>query len=162
MRPVNAMDEASLRFVRPDNDVFALGLAVNHLMTKPAFASLRFGDWSQVLVGQINRKHFWFVVDDRELVQGFMGWALATREVAEAWVTGRCDFRSEDSQDGEYVIANAWSANSTGVHRFMVAKGRQLFARRRAVYFKRHYASGKVRAVRLSLNPRVGGDLLGE
>ena len=44
----------------------ALGLAVSHLMTKPAFANLRFGDWSRVLVGQINRKHYAFVVDDRE------------------------------------------------------------------------------------------------
>jgi hypothetical protein len=51
----------NLRLSRPDNPYVALGLAVNHLMTKPAFASLRFGDWSRVLVGQINRKHYAFV-----------------------------------------------------------------------------------------------------
>ena len=44
-----------LRVFRPDNPYVALGLAVNHLMTKPAFAALRFGEWSRILVGQINR-----------------------------------------------------------------------------------------------------------
>jgi hypothetical protein len=33
-----------LRVFRPENPYVALGLAVNHLMTKPAFANLRFGD----------------------------------------------------------------------------------------------------------------------
>ena len=41
-----------LRVFRPDNPYVALGLAVNHLMTKPAFAALRFGEWSRILVGQ--------------------------------------------------------------------------------------------------------------
>ena len=49
----------------------ALGLAVNHLMTKPAFANLRFGDWSRILVGQINRKHYYFAVDGKNQIQGF-------------------------------------------------------------------------------------------
>src|SRR5436190_24108557 len=51
-----------LRVFRPDNPYVALGLAVNHLMTKPAFAARRFGEWSRILVGQINRKHYYFVV----------------------------------------------------------------------------------------------------
>jgi hypothetical protein len=46
-----------LEVFRPQNPYIALGLAVNHLMTKPAFANLRFGDWSRILTGQINRKH---------------------------------------------------------------------------------------------------------
>jgi hypothetical protein len=36
---------------------------VAHLMLKPAFARLRFGDWSWVLVGQINRGHYYLVID---------------------------------------------------------------------------------------------------
>ena len=47
-----------LKVFRPQSPYVALGLAVNHLMTKPAFANLRFGDWSRILVGQINRKHY--------------------------------------------------------------------------------------------------------
>ena len=49
-------------------------------MVKPAFANLKFGDWSRILVGQINRGHYCFAVDEKNEVQGFMGWALATRE----------------------------------------------------------------------------------
>jgi hypothetical protein len=33
-----------LKVLRPQSPFVALGLAVNHLMTKPAFAKLRFGD----------------------------------------------------------------------------------------------------------------------
>ena len=75
----NAGSSASaLRLFRPDSPIVALGLAVNYLMTKPAFARLSFGDWSRILVGQINRKHYYFVMDDKKM-QGFVGWALATR-----------------------------------------------------------------------------------
>jgi hypothetical protein len=52
--------DRTLRIVQPDNPAAALGMAVNHLMMKPAFANLRFGDWSRILVGQINRRHFCF------------------------------------------------------------------------------------------------------
>src|SRR5882724_5755562 len=76
------------RLYRPESSAQALGLAVNHLMTKPAFANLRFGEWSRILVGQINRRHFYFVVDPKNRVQGFAGWALTTRDKAEAWVEG--------------------------------------------------------------------------
>src|SRR6476661_7178952 len=80
---------AALRIFRPAKPSAALGLAVSHLMVKPAFASLKFGDWSRILVGQINRGHYRFAIDADNRVQGFMGWALASREHAEAWVEGR-------------------------------------------------------------------------
>ncbi len=78
-----------LKLFRPQSPFVALGLAVNHLMTKPAFANRRFGDWSRILVGQINRKHYCFAVDGNNQIQGFMGWALTSKEKAEAWVEGR-------------------------------------------------------------------------
>ena len=66
----------------------ALGLAVNHLMTKPAFAKLRFGEWSRVLTGQINRGHYCFAMSADNRIVGFAGWGLTTHEKAEAWVQG--------------------------------------------------------------------------
>jgi hypothetical protein len=42
-----APSRPELRVFRPDNPYVALGLAVSHLMTKPAFAALRFGEWSR-------------------------------------------------------------------------------------------------------------------
>ena len=64
----------------------ALGLAVEYLRKKPAFARLAFGEWSQVLVGQINRGHYYFIVDQHQRVQGFFGWALTQERLAEQWV----------------------------------------------------------------------------
>src|SRR5438876_7564238 len=79
----------ALRIVKPANAAAALGLAVSHLMVKPAFANLKFGDWSRILVGQINRGHFCFAMDAENQIQGFMGWALASKEHAEGWGEGR-------------------------------------------------------------------------
>ena len=62
--------EAAAPAFQPDNPATALGLAVSHLMTKPAFANLRFGDWSRILVGQINRGHYRLVIDGNNEMQG--------------------------------------------------------------------------------------------
>jgi len=105
----------ALQIVKPANAAAALGLAVSHLMVKPAFANLKFGDWSRVLVGQINRGHFCFAMDAENQIQGFMGWALASKEHAEGWVEGRRALTFEDSRNGDCMVINAWSANSNAV-----------------------------------------------
>src|SRR4051794_15097425 len=86
-----------LRLYQPADKAKALGLAVNHLMTKPAFANLRFGDWSRILVGQINRNHFCFAVNQENMIVGFLGWALTTKPKAEAWVEGRSGLSNDDA-----------------------------------------------------------------
>jgi hemolysin-activating ACP:hemolysin acyltransferase len=144
-----------LRLFKPDKPASALGLAVSYLMTKPAFANLKFGDWSRILVGQINRGHYCFIVDDKNQVQGFAGWALATREKAEAWVEGRSGLSYEDSLAGECLVFNAWAANNFRVHRFMVDEARKIIADKETLYFKRHYSDGSTRPVRLSVNEFV-------
>jgi hemolysin-activating ACP:hemolysin acyltransferase len=146
---------SDLRLFRPDSAVVALGLAVNHLMTKPAFARQFFGEWARILVGQINRKHYYFVTDGKN-VQGFMGWALATREKAEDWVEGRRGLSYEDSTEGDCLIFNAWAANSTRVHRYMVDEARKIIRDKQTLYFKRYYNDGTSRAVRLNVNDFVG------
>jgi hypothetical protein len=105
--PLPARSRAAIQVFRPDNPYVALGLAVNHLMTMPAFANLRFGEWSRVLVGQINREHFCFVADDKNQIRGFLGWALTSKEHAEAWVQGRGGLSYKDSLHGDCVIFNA-------------------------------------------------------
>jgi hemolysin-activating ACP:hemolysin acyltransferase len=147
--------DRQLRMFRPDNPAAALGMAVNHLMSKPAFANLRFGDWSRILVGQINRKHFCFVVDGAGQVQGFMGWALASEEHARAWAEGRRALTFEDSHAGNCMVINAWSSNSTKVTRFMVDEARRLGAGKTALYFKRRYKDGTTRAARVAVNEFV-------
>jgi hypothetical protein len=68
--PLQSGGPPRLRLIRPNNPYVALGVAVNHLMGKPAFANLRFGDWSRALVGQINREHYYFAIDEKNQVQG--------------------------------------------------------------------------------------------
>ncbi len=147
--------QTQLRLFRPDDPASALGIAVNHLMTKPAFANLRFGDWSRILVGQINRGHYCFVVDDTGQVRGFVGWALTSKEKAEAWVEGRRGLSYQDSSAGDCVVFNAWSANDGEVQRFLVDATRKLIRDKQTIYFKRHYGDGSTRPVRLNVNEFV-------
>jgi hemolysin-activating ACP:hemolysin acyltransferase len=145
----------TLRIFRPANPNAALGLAVSHLMVKPAFANLKFGDWSRILVGQINRGHYRFAIDAENRVQGFMGWALASHEHAEAWADGRRGLSFEDSQQGDCIVFNAWSANANAVTRFMLAEARRVASGKSGVYFKRHYKDGTTRPARIAVNAFV-------
>jgi hemolysin-activating ACP:hemolysin acyltransferase len=155
MSAVPFAPHTDLRLFRPQNPYMALGLAVNHLMTKPAFAHLRFGDWSRILTGQINRKHYYFAIDGKNQVQGFMGWAFASKDKAEAWVEGRGGLSFEDSRQGDCVIFNAWAASTPEANRFLVAQAREIIAGKDTVYFKRHYKDGSTRPVRLRVNDFV-------
>ena len=148
-----------LKLFRPQSPFVALGLAVNHLMTKPAFANLRFGDWSRILVGEINRKHYSFAVDSKNQIQGFMGWALTSKENAEAWVEGRGALSFADSLDGDCVVFNAWAANTGKVNRFLLGEARKVIEGKDTVYFKRFYTDGSVRPARLRVNDLVGQHL---
>jgi hemolysin-activating ACP:hemolysin acyltransferase len=159
MSGTNAKPAPALRIYKPANAAAALGLAVSHLMTKPAFANLKFGDWSRILVGQINRGHYCFAVDAENQVQGFMGWAFASREHAEGWVEGRRGLSFEDSKAGDCMIINAWSANSTKVTRFLLAEARRIGSDKTTVYFKRHYKDGTTRPARVAVNSFVGAHM---
>jgi len=161
--PEAAMTEIPpLRIVKVANPATALGLAVSHLMLKPAFAKLQFGDWSRILVGQINRKHYYFAVDGKNQIQGFMGWAATSKENAEAWVEGRRNFSFEESLSGDCLVFNAWAANSSKVNRFLLSAARTVMEGKDTVYFKRHYPDGTTRPGRLRVNDFVARHLARE
>lgn len=133
---------------RTQNPAQALGLAVSHLMTRPAFARLSFGPWSKILAGQINRGHYWLIADDAKRVVGFLGWALAQEAAAEAWLADDPGAVISGGQ-GDCIIFNAWSGDDPGVRETLLAAARQAAAPHRLIYFKRFYARGGVRPVRL-------------
>ena len=145
------------RTYRPDKPATALGLAVSYLMIRPAFASLKFGEWSRILVGQINRNHYSFIVDDKGQINGFAGWALTTREIAEAWVEGKREIGYKESLEGPCMVFNAWCASSFRAHRFMVDEARKILVTKETMYFKRHYPDGHTRPVRLNVNDFLAG-----
>ena len=130
----------------------SLGLAVEFLRRKPAFAKLQFGEWSEVLISQVNRGHFFFVVDQQRRIQGFLGWALTHKRLAEQWIEGRSGLRHEECREGDCVILNAWAAETHRANRFILDSVRKLFADKRTIYFKRQYPDGRTRHMRLSVN----------
>ena len=142
------------RLFKHEKPAMALGLAVNHLMSKPAFARLAFGEWSRILVGQINRGHYYFVVDDKNQIQGFAGWGLTSRDKAEAWLNGSRPLSYEDCLEGDHCVCNVWSANTNQVHRWMTREARRIWTegKLKTIYFKRYYADGRVRATCFSVN----------
>ena len=140
---------SALNAWRPTSPAAAVGLSVEYLSQKPAFAALPFGEWSQVLLHQVARGHYIFVVDAEQRIRGFLGWALTDQAFAEAWVVGRAGLRNESGDEGDCVIVNAWAADDGGAQRFLRAGVMRLFADRRAVYFKRHYRDGRERPMRL-------------
>ncbi len=144
-----------LRAWRPTSRADSLGLAVEYLSKKPAFAALPFGEWSQVLFHQVVREHFFFVVDPEQRIQGFLGWALTDQSMAEQWVAGRGVLRNQDSQHGDCVIINAFAADSAQARRFIVNAMRSLFGAKSALYFKRRYRDGRIRTTRLTPNDFV-------
>jgi hemolysin-activating ACP:hemolysin acyltransferase len=149
---------ATLRAVRPRDGRQALGMAVSYLMTDPVFARLPFGQWTRVLVGQINRGHYLFAMEGERVV-GFVGWALTTKEKAEAWLTENRDVGFADSMAGEVVLINAWKASGAAANRFLVEAVRRVIRGKQAVYGKRFYRDGRTRPVRLPVNPFAGDRL---
>jgi hemolysin-activating ACP:hemolysin acyltransferase len=144
-------DRPALRTLQPANPATALGLAVSHLMTKPAFAALGFGHWSRVLVGQINRKHYHLVLDTQNRVAGFVGWVMTNEAAADAWLRGHRPIEGPDMDDGDCIIINAWSADTPAVNRLALAAMRDAGRDRRLIYFKRFYPDGRVRPMRLPM-----------
>jgi len=137
---------------KPAEPAVALGLAVEFLMKEPVFAKLPFGDWSQVLIGQINRGHFCFVVDAQRRAQGFLGWAFTQERLAEQWVEGRASLPDEDCREGDCVVINAWAAASTDAHRLLIDEGLKLFGRKLRIYARRYNTRGRPRPLRIGGN----------
>jgi Tfp pilus assembly protein PilF/hemolysin-activating ACP:hemolysin acyltransferase len=138
-----------MKAVKPADPATALGMAVEFLMKQPVFAGLPFGEWAQVLVGQINRGHFFFAVDEQHGVHGMFGWALTSEAIAEAWVTGRGVLRSEDCRDGDCVIINVLAADNAEADRVLAEEGIKVLAGKRLFFAKRYYRNGRTRPVRM-------------
>ncbi len=153
------MGEPELTAWRPSDPAAALGLAVDYLGRKPAFARLQFGEWSRTLYYQVSRKHYLFVIDRQRAVLGFLGWALTANELAETWIDGRSGLRNDECLTGDIVIINAWAADTPAAQQFLVETGRKLFGEKHSLFFKRYYPNGRWRAMRLSVNPFVGDHL---
>ncbi|MAW81650.1 MAG: toxin-activating lysine-acyltransferase [Parvularcula sp.] len=148
------VETKAFRAFKDDNAYAALGRAVSYLMTKPNFKDLKFGFWSRTLVGQINRKHYFFTSDGKNIV-GFVGWAFVDEGMAKAWLEGSADFNSVDCVNGECMVINAWAADTNAVNRFNLREIRHHLVGRKAAYAKRFYKNGRVRPLRVGITDLV-------
>ena len=149
-----AADENALRLVTGLAPLPAFARAVGHLMTRPAFANAPFGHIARALAGQVNRGHYAFV-HQGEAIVGFVGWALVTEPVAEAWLEGTRGFASAEAEAGDCILLNFWQADSAAVTRALIEFLSAKFPDKRRLYAKRHYPDGRIRPLRLDLAPRA-------
>ena len=154
----DAPSDQNLRAVQDGNPFAALGRAVSYMMTMPAFSELKFGHWSRTLTGQINRKHYFLVVEGKKTV-GFLGWAFVDEPKAIAWSEGKSDITSKESIDGDCIVLNAWAADNNTVNRFILNELRRIGKHKKNVYGKRFYKDGRVRPMLLSVNDFVKSHL---
>lgn len=145
------------RLERARNPLVALGLAVHHLMGKPAYARIGFATWAKVLAGQINRRHYWFVLDLDDRVVGMLGWAYADSNSAERWVRGEpVQF---DGLSGDCVVFNVWSAQTDDVTPLVLDAARRIVKGRETFYYRRVYPDGRIRPVRMPVGRFIGRHL---
>lgn len=140
--------EVPLKAVRMTDANMALGLAVRLFMADKALAQLPFGHWSPILWGQIQRNHYHFIVEGSEAL-GFLGWCLAKESDAERWLAGG-ELPFDKSYAGDCMIINAWIARGTRVNRFVLQEARHAGRNVKWVYFKRFYADGRNRPMKLA------------
>lgn len=145
---------SGLRSVQPRDPCVALGMTVSYLMTDPVFARLPFGQWSRVLVGQVNRGHCLFALEGEKVV-GFVGWALTTKEKAEAWLINNRNVGFAESLAGEIVLINAWKASTRAANRFLVDAVRPVVRGKEMIYSRRFYPDGRIRPSRIAVNAFV-------
>ncbi len=148
------VERHGLKTLTFENRAMALGLAVEHLMMKPAFARLPFGHWSRILTGQIRRGHYFFVASPKRIV-GFCGWALASEAEAETWISGSAAAAAIIGDGGDCIVLNAWSADTPEAHRVLLDELRIRGRGNRTLYAKREYKDGRTRPLRLRLDGSV-------
>jgi hypothetical protein len=149
--PDTQLPQPGFRLARPSPPVVALGLAVQHLMEKEAFSKVAFAEAARAMMHCIERGWFVFVADEKNAVQGFVTWALATKEGADHWLETDRSVPVRKGDVLDCLIMNAWSVNSPAATRFLVNRFHEVQAGINRVYFKRYYANGNVRRVSLGV-----------
>ena len=130
-----------------DDPYRALGRAAALCARHPAFADRPFGQWTRVLMGQVNRGDYRFVLKDRTLI-GFLGWVRTDETGAERWLSG---VPPETSPDGDHVVLNALACDDPGALPFIAREAGTLVPPPFMLVGKRFYEDGRVRPVRLPI-----------
>lgn len=125
----------------------ALGLIVEYLSRSPVFRAQYFGDWTGVLMGQINRDHYLIGWRGERMV-GFVGWARSDLQDAELWLDGKHNASSDNYIEGPCMIINAWMTDDESVMRFFRNCLQKDVIGVEWIFGKRVYQDGTVRKIR--------------
>ena len=146
------------RVVRMRDPRVALARAVELCARHEAFAERNFGHWARVLIGQVNRGQYRFVVpcgpagaEDR--VAGFAGWFRTGEAAAERWLAGA---PIGNDAAGDCIVLNALAAEAPGAIAALLGEARSLAAAPYTLYAKRAYPGGRTRPVRIRVAARDG------
>jgi hemolysin-activating ACP:hemolysin acyltransferase len=143
----------SYRATRERNPFAACGRTVSYLMNIPNLARLPFGQLTKLVVGQINRGHYFFVVDPSSVTCGYCGWTQATHAQADAWLEKNVEVASEHALDGPVCVINLWQASSAKANTVIIAALRTMLnPSTELVVAKRFYPNGDIRPVRLPIS----------
>jgi hemolysin-activating ACP:hemolysin acyltransferase len=146
-----APPQGNLHCVRMASRELALSVLVQLSLAAPAFASQKFGTWSRVLIGQVNRGDYVVLLQNGRPV-GYAGWFAARKADAEAWLEREVDIPDAPLAEADCAVMNAFMAPSPEASRYL----REAFLRQiptlSMIYAKRIKA-GKRRLARVP-NPR--------
>lgn len=147
------LGEAGKLRIRQAKDPYtACGRTVTYLMRIPNFARLPFGQLSRLIVGQINRGQYFFVIHETSGVVGYCGWVQTSRQAAEAWVERNVDLGERLETEGPVCVINLWQASSAGVNSAIVGGLRErISSGTELVLAKRFYPDGSIRTTRLPI-----------
>ncbi|GIX15214.1 MAG: hypothetical protein KatS3mg118_3173 [Paracoccaceae bacterium] len=99
----------------------ALGRAVEFLLEAPEFQRIAFGQIARLLIGCIGRGSYMFIVDEGQRIQGFCGWAMVSRDSAEAWLRDNRDLtQQDDARPRDVCAVNLWKAARPEVNSAMI------------------------------------------
>jgi hemolysin-activating ACP:hemolysin acyltransferase len=139
-----------LRTIRYKDPYVACGRTVAYLMRFGVFARLPFGHLARLIVGQINRRSYVFVIDDQGAVVGYCGWAQTSREQAQDWLERNVDI--DDASGGPVCIVNIWQASSGAANAAIVGALRERVSpETERIVAKRFYPDGSIRRVSLPI-----------
>jgi hemolysin-activating ACP:hemolysin acyltransferase len=148
----DGIGQNAYRVLQDKNPFAACGRTIAYLMNVANFARMPFGNLSKLIVGQINRRHYFFMVDHAQQICGYCGWTQATHEQAERWLLDNVDITTENQMDGPVCVINIWQASTPHVNSAIVSALRQsINPASQLIVAKRFYRDGSIRPMRLPL-----------
>lgn len=154
-------EQASFDLVRTKDGYSAAGRAMTLLMLNDAFEGLKLGEIGRLIVGQVNRNHYYFIRRNG-VPTGFIGWAYCSEAAAIAWAERNDPRGIGDGKTGDSVILNSWLADGKDMNSYLLGRLREEWTDKKKLFARRRYTNGKSRALILNIDRdiKTGSDTI--